>query len=260
MEAVFGLHRGHHLQPQAVPLGLRTQSWFPRDLVNLGSGHTHQNNEVSIIQNTMSEAKCYGKYSKPRDVVSLKRERFWSTLSEQNSGFLWLPRLGNTIPIPQAYWPDRLSRLVRPSCFKVEAHADFVSARFVPSDLAAKVSEIGKVRAAASAKPARKRRRKTMKPGEPQQYKCRKVRIFPNAEQKKKIEHVFNVVRWTYNRCVEAINKGLMSVDAARQEFVREEGLKRNSFTMGPGCALGDPRRCMAGLFTSLRQPYRALS
>ena len=99
----------------------------PRDHVNASAPSdlaTHQNNEVSIIPNAMSGAKCYDKDIKARDVVNLERKPFWGMLSEQNNRFLWLPRLRNTIPIPQSYWPDRLSRLARSSCFKVEAHAD----------------------------------------------------------------------------------------------------------------------------------------
>jgi putative transposase len=78
-------------------------------------------------------------------------------------------------------------------------------------------------------KPKRKKRKKTVKnPDKAPAAKAFKTRVYPTNEQKQILKKWMEAANWTYNNCVEAINKKTVKANAAdlRAAFLNEEGLK----------------------------------
>jgi putative transposase len=62
--------------------------------------------------------------------------------------------------------------------------------------------------------------------------KCRKICLYPNERQKEVLRRWFGTVRWTYNRCVEAVKKGMVKATKKdlRAYTLNKEALEGGEF------------------------------
>jgi putative transposase len=72
-------------------------------------------------------------------------------------------------------------------------------------------------------KPPRKRHKLQKKPPKPPAARARKIRVYPTKEERQTLLRWIGAARWTYNKCLELIQKKHVQKEGVQEECVQEE-------------------------------------
>ena len=147
---------------------------------------------------------------------------FWNKCSVEWSKKLWLPTKTACVDTAPSYWSSSLSGLARNSWFTVTQLVDITKIKQgslqmtslpSPQCLWRVTTDGGRLKTDANGKPEIKKIETDTKHTEQKKQnddnatmRAHKIRIYPTKQQKKTLSHWFGSTRWTYNRCVAAIN------------------------------------------------------
>ena len=164
---------------------------------------------------------------------------FWNKYSPGWSQRLWLPTRTGCEDMEENCWSSSLQSLTRNSWFSVhqQRYQTPESSRTTSSPLPQSLwrgimADVPKPTENEDANKKRTRQdqqtRAAKKPTKVPAGKASRIRLYPTPDQKKKLMKWFGTVRWTYNRCVEAIQKKEVKINrkALRELTVNRAALE----------------------------------
>ena len=170
---------------------------------------------------------------------------FWNKSSKAWSTKLWLPTDTDCVDMKQSSWSSSLSTLAQSSWFTVKqrTHRSLANCQriYPPSSrpylwhtITAGIPEQAEEKKCLDnqkkSEPYTSKQpiptKKTPKKEKPPAAKAHRIRLYPNTAQKQKLMAWFGVVRWTYNKCVAAIQQQTVSPN---RKALRQLALNKSS-------------------------------
>lgn len=164
--------------------------------------------------------------------VNTKHLPFWNATSKAITSNLWLPTQNSCVPSPSNSWHQCFNAIKSESWFSARIQTPLQPNsldRFLP--LLPSISE--KVVAAVCLKqqsdPCVNQKGKATEPPvakkakleeeKPAAGKVRKIRLYPNEDQRKVLSKWFGTARWTYNQCVQSCTRDERRADPTKSNL-----------------------------------------
>jgi Helix-turn-helix domain len=138
---------------------------------------------------------------------------FWNEYTWEQSMKWWLPEKTDCVVLESNSWSGSLKRTGHNSWFSVQtsvptiARPESLQKTCSPSSQCLWRDIMGYVPPPIAEKDKRPSKKAKIKSDKPPAEKSRRIRLFPTQDQRQKLRRWMGTARWTYNRCLAAVEK-----------------------------------------------------